>query len=276
MDEARRQVFDLSRFLPPLTSTENWVKVATLEEKQKYYEYGANWSYKEPPVLDKRLVEDLHRISPAFHFLWGGVALIRKSPLDPYPQIRGDLSATKTIYYRDDEGRPRNQLIPRFAAGARVHPQFWCYRDDDNHVIRVTRPDFIPEGKHRWLEADYVQYGKLRWYIVRHLTPEQLVEAGIYHARDPHIPSGGDYFFQLLVETPDKKYFEPNREYLDAISEHLREEQTESLHDLYARDHEKRVKQDERDEAISDRELMALTEQLLIGLGIDPSTPLFQ
>lgn len=249
--------------------------MASLKEKQKYYEYGLEgWDYKQPPSLDPALLKELDRVGRGqFRLLWAGIALVRPSAQHPYPTIRGNADATKIIQFKDDLGRPCSQLIPRYPAGGRIYSRRWHYKDKDGHAVRAARADEVPEGVLADLEADYVQYGVLRWYLERYLTADQLVETGRYTKNSPHIPPKGDYIFQLKVQTPDELYYEPDSGWLQAIAEHLSDEDTYSLHDLYLRDKEAREKREQNREAMEDAAMMNVVVGMLQSMGINPNAP---
>jgi hypothetical protein len=213
--------------------------MASLEEKQKYYQYGASgWSYKQPPTLDRSLHEELTRIGgcdrfndPIYRFNWGGVAVVRTSEDDDSPIVRGDIAGTKVS---------RGRLQTRYFFGRVLEPLALCYHNRKGKVVRVKRLSQVPKNRVTFREDEIVDYGQLYWYLERKLTPEQLVEALIYTRDDPSIPSRGDYVCLLKIATPEGLYFEPDGAYLEAIREHFFEFRNESLSDLKLKDREAR------------------------------------
>jgi len=202
--------------------------MASLEEKQAYYTYAASgFVYKQPPALDSGLVEEMNRFGqddygdPLWRFLWAGVAVIRTHPGDERPAVRGDRAGTKV-----SAGR----VTPRYLHVRAKSPVWLCYETDAGETARVKREDQVPQGKLTWWEYEYVEFGKLRFYLERKLTPEQLVAVGVYAEDDPDIPAKGDYFCisRGPIETADGLYYEPTFEYVDSIRKHLYEELSET------------------------------------------------
>lgn len=205
----------------------------TLEEKQLYFNYGpSGWTYKQPPALDPSLREELTRLGsdrfgdPLYRFNWGGVAVVRDEE-DGVPTVRGDRAATKL-----NMGR----LMPRYLFARAKQPVRLYYLNKREKKVFVKRQEDVPKDRVAVWDVGYVDYGQLRWFLERKLTPEQLVEAGFYLRDDPDVPPQGDYVCLLKVETPDGLYFEPTHEFLDAIREHLWEANNVSLSDLVKKD----------------------------------------
>jgi hypothetical protein len=211
--------------------------MATLEEKQAYFQYGeSGWTYKQPPRLDPSLVKEMERFGadeygdPLYRFLWGGVAVVRQEE-DGVPYVRGDRAATKI-----NNGR----LQPRYLFARAKQPTVLCYRNRKGKVVPVKRKSQVPKHYVAFWQVQYVDFGQLFWYLERKLTPTQLVEANYYLPNDPKIPARGDYVCIHRVEAPGGIYFEPTEEYLSAVREYLREENNESLNDLMLRDRQGR------------------------------------
>lgn len=210
-----------------------------LRQKQDYYEYGpgGSWSYKQAPRLDASLSRELARFSgtdlfgdPIYRFLWAGVRVIAgaNNEQDLHPTIIGDAAATKV-----SNGR----VQPKYLHGWQKEDRWICYRDKSGSEGRVKRPEDLPvDTELSWEEFRPTAYGKLRWIVERKLSAEQLVEALIYPEDDPRIPAKGGYIWALTVETPDGRYYEPDRYWLQAIQEHVRELETESMKDLLEKD----------------------------------------
>lgn len=240
--------------------------MATLEQKQAYYSYGpSGWTYKQPPTLAPYLHRELERIGggrdmygdPYYRFLWGGIALIRQSPVYQRPTIRGDWAATKV-------NKHSRQLQPRYLFARARQPKNLCFQSRKGRVVRVGRLDQIPKGIFSWWEYEYVEYGKLYWYIERKLTPEQLVEAGIYDEGDPAIPARGDYIFMLQIETPDEQYYEPDHSWLESVAKHVFELQTIPLDELRRMDMDRREAANAAKERKEEEEEDAALEDIII------------
>lgn len=240
----------------------------TLEQKQAYYDYGqSGWDYKQPPTLDAHIHEALTRVAgrdnfgdPIFRFLWAGCAIIRKDPDTDEGELRGERAATKVIHFRDEKHRNRSRLMPRHPAGGKVHPRWVCYKNKKGETVRVARPEQVPEGAVAWMENEYIHYGRLKWVLERKLSPEQLIQSGVYREGDPHIPARGDYIWKLDIETPDYLYFEPTQDWINAVLLHEWENTNVPLTDLLATSREARetreaaqeLRQDEADDAALD------------------------
>lgn len=215
-----------------------------LEQKQKYYDYNGEFYYRQPPRLDNCVIRELRDIDPDYRLIFGGVAVIRKNENDERPYIRGDERATKINLGR---------IQPRYIEIKIQQAKALCYRHKKGHIVRVAREDQVPNGKHCWWESQFVDYGRPRWFLERKLSPEQLVAAGIYHEKDVTLPREGDWVWRLTVETPDGRYWEPDRDWLQMIRKHVWEMNNERLSDLLIRDleaHEKRelIQQSEKAE----------------------------
>ncbi|HKS27822.1 MAG TPA: hypothetical protein VJS44_08385 [Pyrinomonadaceae bacterium] len=231
--------------------------MASLEEKQKYYEYGrSGWTFKQPPIIDPVLQKELTRIGgtdrfgdPRWRFNWGGACIVQRFIGDRHPHIIGPLSALKLDGGKFSPDRP---VIPTLRShaihGKQMEPAYMCFIADDGKITKVGDQRYVPKGKISWWEFNHVWYGKLRWFIEVKLEPEELVQAGIYRADDPNVPSRGDYLWKLTIQTPSGHYFEPDEKYLEMVVKHTLENETESLSDLYRKDKEKR----DADEAASE------------------------
>jgi hypothetical protein len=237
--------------------------MATLEELQRYYTYGeGGWQHKATPYLDKAVVKELLRIGgvdaygdPLWRFCWGGVVTVRHDPKSPTPEaILGPREGVRTTYGR---------VTPRHLHGRIARPRRWLYLDRKGRAREVKRPDAAPKGKRVWREDEFLEFGKLRWYVERKLTPEQLVEVGARAEDDPDIPANGDYFALLTVETDEGLYFEPTRAYLDAIRKHIHEEENESLVDLLLQARARDELREHNEKAQEWDEVMTLVEDIL-------------
>jgi len=218
--------------------------MATLEEKQSYYEYGRERVFKLPPRLDPVIEKELLRFGrdengdPLWRFCWGGACIIRSSPSAPWGTIRGNLDATRV-----DKGR----LVLRYLDPPKMmSPIALCFKQGKK-IKRVKRESDVPKGAMSWWEYEYTDFGHLRWFLERKLTAAQLVEAKVFLPDDPYLPRQGEYIsiMDRPIETPDGKYFEPTMAYLEVIAEHLVEEQTESMRDLLTKYREKREKREQ-------------------------------
>lgn len=231
-----------------------------LEKKQAYYEYGpSGWRYHQPPALPPdvaALMETFGRDEhgdPLWRFLWGGCALVRTDPENPDATILGDPAATKRV-----EGR----LVCRHLAGKKARPVAWLYRGAKGGTIRVGRSDLVPEGVPTWVEVEYADYGRLRWFLERKLTAAQAVAAGVTDERD--VRPEGDYVALLTVETDDGDYFEPDVRFVRMVEEYLREEINERPVDLLRKWREKRRRDAEAADASEADSRAGLTEDLTI------------
>src|ERR1051325_5674623 len=169
-----------------------------LEEKQTYYRYQpGNWFYHTTPELDPRLHAESAQIGgfdwfgdPVYRFNWGGVAIIRKDENDDKPTVKGGMSGTLV---------KRGRLCARYFAGRDRHPRWLVYTNDKGETVRVGREDQVPKGIIPVWEFDYVDYGRLHWFVERKLTPEQMIEAGLYTSAN--VPPGGGYVCLLEIQT---------------------------------------------------------------------------
>jgi hypothetical protein len=203
----------------------------TLKEKQAYYEYGppSGWAYKQPPTLDQSLHHALSKVGGGvWKFIWCGAAIVRTDPREPMGRIFGDPDATKI------EG---GRLKLRQFYGRQRHPRWLCYINDEMKLVRVGREDQVPKGKLTWWEYEYVEYGVLRWFLGRKLTPEQLVACREYSRAD--VPREGSYLIKEAYQDAGK-YSEPTLQDVERVREHLHEETTMSLNELLERDREMR------------------------------------
>jgi hypothetical protein len=214
-----------------------------LETKQEYYEYRGGWTFKDPPRLDPAIQRRLKEIDPALRLIWGGVAVVRDEPDGEPVAIRGPREATKVLFGR---------LTARYLdTRVRTFCGFRFKLAKSGREKIVPREDQIPRSKRRLARAvfEYVDYGRLRWILERHLTAEQLVAAGIYAADATNIPPAGDYIWRLDVQTPDGLYFEPDQDWLEMVAANNYETFHTPLKELYRQDHEQREAQETAREA---------------------------
>lgn len=231
--------------------------MAILEKKQAYYTYAGGYQYKQPPTLDSSVLKAMREFGvdehgdPLWRFLWAGVAVVRTHPDDQHPTIRGDRAATKV-----ELGR----VTPRYLHVRAKSPVWLCYQTDEGHTARVKREDQVPVGKLSWWEYEYVEFGKLRWFLERKLTPEQLIEAGVYAGRE--VPPQGDYFCLSdgPIETAEGLYYEPTMEDVERLREHLYDERHESHADLMRGRAERRAAAEEQQEADSLDEMAGIVD----------------
>jgi len=243
-----------------------------LEEKQAYYQYRpGNWFYHQPPTLDPSLHEAMLKIGdkdrfgdPLYRFNWGGVAVIRKDEDDPKPTVKGEMSGTLV---------KRGRLTARYFAGRDRHPRWMTYQNDQGQTVRVGREDQVPHGVLAVWEYEYIDYGRLHWFIERKLTPEQMIEVGLF--TEATVPPRGDYVNLLEIQTPDGLYFEPNEDFIELVVKHRSEAENESPGDLLRGDAEARqliqqLREDDEDARNNAEVDLYLHEMLGIPVGYLP------
>jgi hypothetical protein len=208
-----------------------------LEEKQAYYRYQpGNWFYHTPPELDPRLHAEMDKIGgsdafgdPVYRFNWGGVAIIRKDEHDDKPTVKGGMSGTLV---------KRGRLSARYFFGRDRYPRWLVYQNDKGQTVRVGREDEVPKGIIPTWEYDYIDFGRLHWFIERKLTPEQLIEVGLFSSVD--VPPRGEYVNLLEIQTAEGFYFEPSSAFLKFVMKHKDETENEKPADLQRNDIEAR------------------------------------
>lgn len=228
----------------------------SLQRKQDYFEYRGGWSYKQPPRLDHAFERRLHEIDPSLHLIWGGVAIIRNSPDGNPVSVLGDPRATKKFHGRL-MARWLNQKVKTFRG--------YSFSLKDGRERIVMREDSIPVRSRELAipRFEYTEFGDLRWHFCRFLTPERTVEAQIYAADDPDLPSEGFYYDFMPIETPDGLYWEPDLDWLDHVAKVAFETLHTPLKDLYQRDHDIREKQLEAQEEAAEKRTCIKPEDLL-------------
>lgn len=242
------------------------------EEKQQYYRYQpGNWFFHTPPQLDPKLHAEMDKIGgldqygdPVYRFNWGGVAVIRKSEDDPKPVVKGGTSGTLV---------KRGRLTARYFHGRDRKPRWLCYENEKGEKVRVGREDEVPQGVIATWEYEYIEFGRLHWFIERKLSAEQLVEFGLYTSAS--VPRRGDYINLLEIQTPDGGYFEPNTAFVELVMKHRLELENEDAAGLLISDAAAREKirlfregeQDARDNAEVD---LYLKHTLGIPVGMLP------
>lgn len=207
------------------------------KEKQQYYRYeSGNWFYHTPPQIDSKLHGEMDKLGgyddfgdPLYRFNWGGVAVIRKDENDDKPTVKGGMAGTLV---------KRGRLSARYFAGRDRHPRYLRYTNDKGEIVRVGREDMVPRGIIPVWEYDYVDYGRLHWFIERKLTPAQMIEVGLFTAAN--VPPRGDYVCLLEMQTPEGFYFEPSEAFVELVKEHRFETDNEQVSDLLRSDAEAR------------------------------------
>jgi len=241
------------------------MKQMDLRRKQDYYSYAGGWSFKQPPKLDDELHRRVAEIDPNFRLIWGGVAVVRNEP-DGFPAaVRGPREATKTLHGR---------LTARYV-DARVK-QFhgFTFKLKNGREKTVLREDSIPRSKRAIAVAkfEYVDYGRLYWFLERYLTTEQLIEAQYYFKDDPNLPRPGDYIYRLHVCTPEGLYWEPDHDWLDMVASSTFETLTTPLKDLYFKDKTAREESEAARQAAEAKQTCIDPEEVL-RMTIDQTKP---
>lgn len=244
-----------------------------LKQLQNYYTYAAHaWEYKQPPRLDNELRREIERLG--FRLTWGGTALVRPQPNEIDALVRGSLEATKYL--------PNGRLALRWEKGKRKNPVAWVFNDPETgKERRVQRTEDIPKGVLCWDEWEYVDFGELRWFLEKRLTPEQAIQAGIHTERSivaeaEHYPfdhpnnPARHVFFPLpngMLQTAAGQYYEPDRQIVEMCRASVWEMNNEDTAALARRDMEIIAQQRQDAEAkqaeAEDRECDAWTEGVL-------------
>jgi hypothetical protein len=244
---------------------QEFAREKSLEERiQDYYDYQATgWAFKEPPALDPHVELAMTSLGlsdsgkPVWKFIWGGACIIRSEPHAHTGIVRGP---EESAHFVTVEGETRSRLKLRFLKGRKAEPQRMYYRrSKKGRRIYVRRESEAPKDVILSWEVDYVDYGTPRWFLMRFLTPEQLIAGAHYRHDDPALPRGGDYVPFMNRTLPDGtviedvpvednrgRYFMPTLAYVDAIKEHLREEEEDTLPELLAKIREERERREQK------------------------------
>lgn len=174
---------------------------------------------------------------PVYRFNWGGVAVIRKNETDDRPTVKGGMSGTLV---------KRGRVSARYFFGRDRYPRWLVYKNDKGETVRVGREDEVPKGIIPTWEYDYIDFGRLHWFIERKLSPEQLVEVGLFSSAN--VPPRGEYVNLLEIQTPEGFYFEPCSAFLEFVMKHKDETENEKPSDLLLKDKQARQKFLEQDE----------------------------
>jgi hypothetical protein len=242
------------------------------EQKQAYYRYEpGNWFYHAPPELDPKLHKEMEKVGgrdrfgdPLYRFNWGGVAVIRKNEQDDKPTVKGGMSGTLV---------KRGRLSARYFAGRDRHPRCLVYQNAKREIVRVGREDQVPKGIIAVWEYEYIDYGRLHWFIERKLTPEHMIEAGLFTLAN--VPPRGDYVCILEIQTPEGLYYEPSESWLELVMKHRYETENEKPSDLLRSDAEsraivRRLREDDQDLKDNAEVDLYLNQTLGIPIGFLP------
>jgi hypothetical protein len=203
-----------------------------LEEKQQHFEY--------------RTPKDLYvHMAPCSPDAWNARLLkIAGTDAAGDPRLRivwgGD--AKKTGYRQDATGSVEIRTIRYPGPIPKVREcKGFKYIDNDGHWITVMRSDLVPVGKMIVPLYDYFELGVLRWILEMKMTPTELVAAQIYpglpgtrewetygtregRRYKPRMNPRGEYFAVMPIQTPGKRYWEPDEAWFESYAKTVYED----------------------------------------------------
>lgn len=239
-----------------------------LKEKQEYYRYGpqGQWKIKDQPTLDPEITRELKvtGLERKYRFVFEGVGIIRTEAFDLNPVIVGDPRACHyvlaNIGWKDG---PEGMQVPNIVPWLEPKKQFVCarqrdhqfYLDDEDHPVKVSRPEFAPPGKIVQQKDRFVSLGRLLWRIEQLFSGEMLVEAGVYKHTD--IVPPWEWRSIETIKTPNGLYADPSFFHVNRLKEMDDEDRNAHLSDVVRRNVAQRIRLQEEREAEEERQARA-------------------
>lgn len=219
--------------------------------KEDYYIYDTRpYRMKDAPTLNPELALALRneRLDKKFRFVWGGVVLVREEEnSDFYTIARGDKTAIREC---------NGVMMPKYIYARALQARGYCYYDDLNRKVAVTREEFIPAGRISRVDYRYVDFGILRWFLERRSTGQELVDARLYDPKE-RVPEH-EWVCVMKLETKAGYYYEPGLEMIEVLQKREWEDKHADLEELavqqMVRDEEARIAAEEADEAAGAKE----------------------
>jgi hypothetical protein len=232
----------------------------TEQEKRDYYVYDSRpWRFKEAPTLNPQLREVMkrERLDRAYRFVWGGVVIVREEPdSQTFTIARGSRDACHAV---------NGVYMPKYSFSRSKQARGYCYYNDLNQKVCVTREEFIPPGVMSRVDYRYVDFGILRWYLEQRGDAEDLINAHVYNARD--VVPEHEWTCVMPLNTKKGQYYEPGLEMIEVLQQREWESANANLMDVARKLRERREKKERDEEAAEDeagaREFALLESDLL-------------
>jgi len=216
-----------------------------LKRKQAYYIYGERpYRFKEAPALDRDLVNALkhEQLDKTYRFVWGGVVLVREEEnSDSYVIARGDKTAIADY---------NGLMMPKYIFARARQAKGYCYFNDLNQKVDVTRQELVPPGRVCRVDYRYVDFGMLKWFLEQRIPATELITARVY---DPHekVPEH-EWTCIMPLATKAGLYYEPGLEMIEILKQREWENRNADLNAVALTNIERQLKASEESENAQD------------------------
>jgi hypothetical protein len=211
------------------------------KEKEDYFIYDTRpYRMKTPPVLSRELTDAMkrERLDKSYRFVWGGVVLVRERENGPYEIARGDATAIADF---------NGVMMPKYLFARAKQARSYCYSDDLNRKIPVSRTDLVPPGRIAQVDYRYVDFGYLRWFLEMRAFARDLIDGRVYDPKE-EVPES-EWICIMRLDTKAGLYYEPGLEMMDVLRKREWENQNANLDDLAKEEAERMAKAGEERES---------------------------
>lgn len=226
-----------------------------LKQKQAYYIYDERpYRFKQPPVLNRDLVDAMKReqLDKTYRFVWGGVVVVREEEnSDSYIIARGDKTAMA-----DYDGL----MMPKYIFARARQARGYCYFNDLNQKVAVTRQELVPPGRMCLVDYRYIDFGMLKWFLEFRSSASDLLAAHVYDPKE-QVPEH-EWTCIMPLATEAGLYYEPGVEMIEILRQREWENRNADLNALALTNIERQLKtrseSDESQEAADKAEFYQL------------------